>query len=160
MKLLYGCGRIPEWLFSLLSVRPSMVQRSLLSRPLSLSSRDHWSACSQYFPMCLGWFRPGRRLGTAIGNLIGDTFGGTLGPGSIAGFVGNFLLGYLPYTMSSSFFLSLKNQKHGDQIVGGVGELHPHRFYLQRCLRGDRQRRRGCLGDCALQRPDQGHHDQ
>ena len=34
-----------------------------------------------------------------FGNLIGDLFGGTLGPGSIAGFVGNFLLGYLPYTL-------------------------------------------------------------
>jgi energy-coupling factor transport system substrate-specific component len=49
-------------------------------------------------------FGPAGAWGTAIGNLIGDTFGGTLGPGSIAGFVGNFLLGYLPYTMSSSFF--------------------------------------------------------
>jgi energy-coupling factor transport system substrate-specific component len=52
------------------------------------------------FPMTFGLlFGPAGAWGTAIGNLIGDTFGGTLGPGSIAGFVGNFLLGYLPYAM-------------------------------------------------------------
>jgi energy-coupling factor transport system substrate-specific component len=49
-------------------------------------------------------FGPAGAWGTAIGNLIGDIFGGTLGPGSIAGFVGNFLLGYLPYTMWTTFF--------------------------------------------------------
>lgn len=52
------------------------------------------------FPMTFGLlFGPAGAWGTAIGNLIGDIFGGTLGPGSIAGFVGNFLLSYLPYTM-------------------------------------------------------------
>ncbi len=52
------------------------------------------------FPMVFGLlFGPAGAWGTAIGNLLGDLFGGTLGPGSIAGFVGNFLLGYLPYTM-------------------------------------------------------------
>jgi len=52
------------------------------------------------FPMGFGLlFGPAGAWGTAIGNLIGDLFGGTLGPGSIAGFVGNFLLGYLPYAM-------------------------------------------------------------
>ena len=52
------------------------------------------------FPMTFGLlFGPAGAWGTAIGNLIGDLFGGTLGPGSIAGFVGNFLLGYLPYAM-------------------------------------------------------------
>jgi energy-coupling factor transport system substrate-specific component len=56
------------------------------------------------FPMVFGLlFGPAGAWGTAIGNLIGDTFGGTLGPGSIAGFVGNFLLGYLPYAMWSTF---------------------------------------------------------
>jgi len=44
-------------------------------------------------------FGPAGAWGAAIGNLIGDLFGGTLGPGSVAGFVGNFLLGYLPYTL-------------------------------------------------------------
>ena len=57
------------------------------------------------FPMVFGLlFGPAGAWGTAIGNLIGDTFGGTLGPGSIAGFVGNFLLGYLPYAMWTTFF--------------------------------------------------------
>jgi energy-coupling factor transport system substrate-specific component len=56
------------------------------------------------FPMVFGMlFGPAGAWGTAIGNLIGDTFGGTLGPTSIAGFVGNFLLGYLPYTMWTTF---------------------------------------------------------
>src|SRR4030043_205205 len=57
------------------------------------------------FPMVFGLlFGPAGAWGTAIGNLIGDIFGGTLGPTSIAGFVGNFLLGYLPYTMWTAFF--------------------------------------------------------
>jgi len=56
------------------------------------------------FPMVFGMlFGPAGAWGTAIGNLIGDIFGGTLGPGSIAGFVGNFLLSYLPYTMWTTF---------------------------------------------------------
>lgn len=61
------------------------------------------------FPMVFGLlFGPAGAWGTAIGNLIGDVFGGTLGPGSIAGFVGNFLLGYLPYTMWMTFLPFLK----------------------------------------------------
>jgi energy-coupling factor transport system substrate-specific component len=56
------------------------------------------------FPMVFGiLFGPAGAWGTAIGNLIGDIFGGTLGPTSIAGFMGNFLLGYLPYTMWTAF---------------------------------------------------------
>jgi energy-coupling factor transport system substrate-specific component len=52
------------------------------------------------FPMAFGFlFGPAGAWGLAIGNLIGDIFGGTLSPGSIAGFWGNFLLGYLPYTL-------------------------------------------------------------
>jgi len=52
------------------------------------------------FPMVFGLlFGPAGAWGTAIGNLIGDIFGGTLGPSSLAGFIGNFLLGYLPYTL-------------------------------------------------------------
>lgn len=45
--------------------------------------------CSLLFGPCAAW-------GSAFGNLIGDLFG-TLGPGSIFGFIGNFLYGYLPY---------------------------------------------------------------
>jgi len=52
------------------------------------------------FPMPFGlMFGPAGAWGSAIGNLIGDIFGGTLGPASLPGFVGNFLLGYLPYTL-------------------------------------------------------------
>ncbi len=52
------------------------------------------------FPMPLGlMFGPAGAWGSAIGNLIGDLFGGTFGPGSVGGFFGNFLLGYLPYTL-------------------------------------------------------------
>lgn len=57
------------------------------------------------FPMVFGLlFGPSGAWGTAIGNLIGDIFGGTLGPGSIAGFIGNFMLGYLPYAMWTKLF--------------------------------------------------------
>jgi energy-coupling factor transport system substrate-specific component len=57
------------------------------------------------FPMVFGMlFGPAGAWGTGIGNLIGDVFGGTLGPTSLAGFIGNFLLGYLPYTMWTTFF--------------------------------------------------------
>jgi energy-coupling factor transport system substrate-specific component len=56
------------------------------------------------FPMVFGMlFGPAGAWGAGIGNLIGDTFGGTVGPASLAGFVGNFLLGYLPYTMWATF---------------------------------------------------------
>lgn len=43
-------------------------------------------------------FGPAAAWGCAIGNLIGDFFG-SIGPGSAFGFVGNFLLGYLPYRL-------------------------------------------------------------
>jgi energy-coupling factor transport system substrate-specific component len=52
------------------------------------------------FPMAFGFlFGPAGAWGLAMGNLIGDIFGGTLSPASFAGFWGNFLLGYLPYTL-------------------------------------------------------------
>ena len=43
-------------------------------------------------------FGPAAAWGAGIGNIIGDCFG-TLGPASVFGFLGNFLLGYLPYFM-------------------------------------------------------------
>lgn len=65
------------------------------------------------FPMVFGLlFGPAGAWGTATGNLIGDIFGGTLGPGSFAGFIGNFLLGYLPYTMWTTLFpFAIKTHK-------------------------------------------------
>jgi energy-coupling factor transport system substrate-specific component len=59
----------------------------------------------QIFPVAFGLlFGPAGAWGTAFGNFIGDLFGGTLGPGSIAGFIGNFLLGYLPYALWTHLF--------------------------------------------------------
>jgi len=56
------------------------------------------------FPFVFGLlFGPAGAWGAAIGNLIGDFFG-TLGIGSIAGFVGNFFLGFIPYKMWGTFF--------------------------------------------------------
>jgi energy-coupling factor transport system substrate-specific component len=46
--------------------------------------------------ICSLMFGPAGAWGSAFGNLIGDFFG-TLGPGSIFGFMGNFLYGLLPY---------------------------------------------------------------
>jgi energy-coupling factor transport system substrate-specific component len=63
------------------------------------------------FPFVFGLlFGPAGAWGAAIGNLIGDFFG-TLGPGSIAGFVGNFFLGFLPYKMWGSFFRRGENME-------------------------------------------------
>lgn len=42
-------------------------------------------------------FGPAAAWGAAMGNLIGDILGGMFGLGSAFGFVGNFLLGYVPY---------------------------------------------------------------
>jgi energy-coupling factor transport system substrate-specific component len=44
-------------------------------------------------------FGPAGAWGLGFGNLIGDVFGGTFGPASLAGFVGNFLQGYVIYTL-------------------------------------------------------------
>lgn len=41
-------------------------------------------------------FGPAAAWGSAVGNLIGDFFG-TLSPASFFGFIGNFLLGFVPY---------------------------------------------------------------
>lgn len=57
------------------------------------------------FPPVFGLlFGPAGAWGAAIGNLIGDIFGGTMGIGSIFGFFGNFLLGFVPYKMWGSVF--------------------------------------------------------
>ncbi len=48
-------------------------------------------------------FGPAGAWGLAIGNFIGDVFGGTLSPSSLPGFVGNFLQGYLVYTLWTRF---------------------------------------------------------
>ena len=63
------------------------------------------------FPFVFGLlFGPAGAWGAAIGNLINDFFG-TLGLGSIAGFVGNFFLGFLPYKMWGAFFRRGENME-------------------------------------------------
>jgi energy-coupling factor transport system substrate-specific component len=52
--------------------------------------------------ICSLMFGPAAAWGSAIGNTIGDFFG-TLGPGTLFGFVGNFLYGYIPYKMWKAF---------------------------------------------------------
>lgn len=70
------------------------------------------------FPMTFGFlFGPAGAWGLAIGNFIGDIFGGTLGPASIAGFFGNFLLGFLPYTMWNTFLPFCENRYRWDRRV-------------------------------------------
>jgi len=65
------------------------------------------------FPMTFGFlFGPAGAWGLAIGNVIGDIFGGTLSPASIAGFIGNFLMGYLPYTLWSTL-IPVSNGTYG-----------------------------------------------
>lgn len=46
--------------------------------------------------VCSFLFGPAAAWGAGIGNVIGDFFGG-IGPGSIFGFLGNFLYGLIPY---------------------------------------------------------------
>ncbi|MGQ4834653.1 MAG: QueT transporter family protein [Candidatus Asgardarchaeia archaeon] len=48
-------------------------------------------------------------LGTAIGNFIADSLAGFLGLGSLGGFVGNFILAYIPYKFMTDH--SLKTGK-------------------------------------------------
>lgn len=48
--------------------------------------------------VCSLLFGPAAAWGAAFGNMVGDLFG-TLGPGSLFGFVGNFLYGLLPYKL-------------------------------------------------------------
>ncbi len=51
--------------------------------------------------LCSLMFGPAAAWGSAFGNLIADAFG-TFGLGSIPGFIGNFLYGYIPYKMWQS----------------------------------------------------------
>ena len=47
-------------------------------------------------------FGPAAAWGAAIGNTIGDLFG-TLGPGTLVGFAGNLLYGYIPHRIWKSW---------------------------------------------------------
>jgi len=48
------------------------------------------------------FFGPAAAWGAAFGNIIGDFFG-TISPGSIFGFVGNFIYGFVPYRLVRTF---------------------------------------------------------
>ena len=62
-------------------------------------------------------FGPAAAWGTAIGNTIGDLFG-SLGPGTLFGFVGNLLYGYLPWRIWEAFRQGAPRFKSGgDWIV-------------------------------------------
>ena len=63
------------------------------------------------FPVVFGLlFGPAGAWGAAIGNFIGDFFG-TLSIASVAGFVGNFFLAYLPYKMWGYYFRGDENME-------------------------------------------------
>jgi len=64
--------------------------------------------------VCSVLFGPAAAWGAAFGNLIGDLFG-TLGPGSLFGFVGNFLYGYIPYRVWRS--LARSDMEPGGDIL-------------------------------------------
>jgi len=49
--------------------------------------------------VCSMLFGPAGAWGAGIGNVIGDVLGGMIGVGSLFGFVGNLLLGYVPYRL-------------------------------------------------------------
>ena len=49
--------------------------------------------------VCGMLFGPAAAWGAAFGNLVGDMFGGTPTPGRIPGFIGNFMMAYVPYRM-------------------------------------------------------------
>jgi len=54
-------------------------------------------------------------LGAAIGNLIADIFGGFFGVGSFGGFIGNFLIAYLPYKFV---------RDHSFSTAASIGEFY------------------------------------
>lgn len=75
------------------------------------------------FPPVFGLlFGPAGAWGSAIGNLIGDLFGGTLGIGSIFGFFGNFLLGFIPYKMWGATF-GLVKKDDMSQTTNSVSKI-------------------------------------
>jgi len=54
-------------------------------------------------------------VGVAIGNLIADIFGGFFGVGSFGGFIGNFLIAYLPYKFV---------RDHSFSTASSIGEFY------------------------------------
>ena len=51
--------------------------------------------------VCSVLFGPAAAWGSGLGNVVADFIGGQFGLGSIVGFLGNFLMGYIPYKILS-----------------------------------------------------------
>ncbi len=66
-------------------------------------------------------FGPAAAWGAAFGNVVGDVFGGMLGPGSVFGFIGNFMLAYVPYRM----WRALRGDRPADGSPGQLPWLIP-----------------------------------
>ena len=60
---------------------------------------------------------PAAAWGAAFGNTIGDVIGGTIGPGTLFGFFGNFLYGFVPYRVIKAY-LNSSNQL--GSLKGGI----------------------------------------
>jgi len=60
--------------------------------------------------VCSILFGPAAAWGAAIGNLVGDIYGNMLTAGSVAGFVGNFLYGLIPFLIWQAL---VRGQKSG-----------------------------------------------
>ena len=71
--------------------------------------------------VCALLFGPAAAWGSAFGNLIGDFFG-TLGPGSLFGFVGNFLYAYVPYRVWGAHRAASKGTQQGLMTGRGLVE--------------------------------------
>jgi len=69
-------------------------------------------------------------LGTAIGNLIADILGGFFGVGSIGGFVGNFLIAYLPYKFVKDHSFTTASSIGEFYVWGVVGQAIVSAVYI------------------------------
>jgi energy-coupling factor transport system substrate-specific component len=68
-------------------------------------------------------FGPAAAFGAGIGNVIADILGGMVGPGSIFGFLGNFLYAYLPYALWRALRGTARPGKKGSRdwvLVGAI----------------------------------------
>lgn len=70
--------------------------------------------------LCSLLFGPAAAWGAAIGNTIGDFFGG-IGPGSLFGFAGNFLYGYLPYKLWNALRLGTPTPSRPTHLAALAG---------------------------------------
>jgi len=69
-------------------------------------------------------------LGAAIGNLIADILGGFFGVGSIGGFVGNFLIAYLPYKFVKDHSFTTASSIGEFYVWGVIGQAIVSAVYI------------------------------